>query len=117
MKQTHLTITSDTKDDVTIFHLAGALDGHSFQQLEEKLSTLLDEDCPRLILVLTELNYIASAGVGLIINFFQESKKKNGGLALVKPSKVVQEIFNILGLEAIITNHESIDDGIEAVIG
>ena len=107
-------MNSEEIDGVTVCHLSGALDGHSFQQLEQKLADILDNGNPRLVLVLTDLNYIASAGVGLIINFFQESKKKGGALALVKPSKVVQEIFNILGLEAIITMHNNLEDGITA---
>ncbi|MEK7412252.1 MAG: STAS domain-containing protein [Planctomycetota bacterium] len=113
MKQ-GLKITETAAGPVQILHLQGYLDGHTFVELERKVEALLKVGKTRLVIELSALSYIASAGVGVFINSQHQAKTKGGTVQLVNPSASVREIFSILGLASIFTIHDTIDQGVKA---
>lgn len=88
---------------VLVIEALGSLDGHTFVQLEERLRQAFKGRCFDLVLDLSKLHYIASAGVGVLISFQQQAKQQGGGLQLVGPTAAVREVFSILGLDALFT--------------
>jgi anti-anti-sigma factor len=109
-----LTITTSRADDVLVLKLSGYLDGHTFVELEKSLDTAIKGGSLRIVIDLIELTYIASAGVGAFINSQHQVRKHGGSLQLVNPAPTVREVFGILGLEAIFTIHQTLDQGIKA---
>ncbi|MCS6969699.1 MAG: STAS domain-containing protein [Planctomycetota bacterium] len=109
-----LQITETSVRQVRVLHLAGYLDGHTFVEFERRLRELFDAGCCRVVIDLSALSYIASAGVGVIINGQHQAKQLGGCLQLVKPSPAVREIFSILGLDALFTIHDSVEQGVAA---
>ena len=101
-----LTIEERAEGDVLILSLAGSLDGHTFVQMERRMKELVAEDHTVFVIELSELAYIASAGVGVFINIQQSVSEQGGGLLLVNPSPVVKEVFDILGLQALFQIHD-----------
>jgi anti-anti-sigma factor len=63
---------------------------------------VVDDGYHRLVVDLAGLTYIASAGVGIMINYFQQVSEKGGCLHIACPTPSVKEIFNLLGLEALL---------------
>jgi len=114
VQKTGLQITSSIHGTVIVVHLAGFLDGHTFIDLEKYLEAIQRAGQRRMIMDLSGLTYIASAGVGLFINIQHRLKNENGNLQLVKPSQSVAEIFSILGLDSLFTIHATVEAGIEA---
>ncbi len=113
MQKSGLTLSTTTMNNVVLVRLVGYLDGHTFIDLEKHLDHLIKHGQKRLVLDLSELGYIASAGVGLFINT-QHRLKEDGSVQLVNPAPGVREIFNILGLDTIFTIHQTIADGVTA---
>jgi anti-sigma B factor antagonist len=111
-----LTISDSRNGDVQVLKLSGYLDGHTFVELERALDRSIKGGINRLVLDLADLTYIASAGVGVFINAQHQVRKLGGSLQLVNPAPSVREVFGILGLEAIFTIHESIDQGVKAAL-
>jgi anti-anti-sigma factor len=109
-----LTISENRTGSVLVFKVGGYLDGHTAVELERKLGEVLKSGQFRLVMDLAGLSYIASAGVGVLINIQHQAKKAGGGLHLVNPSPSVREIFSILGLQAILAIHDSLDAGVKA---
>ena len=116
MKQ-GLKITESTAGPVQVLHLQGYLDGHTFVELERKVDGLLKTGKPRIVIELSALSYIASAGVGVFINSQHQAKAKGGTVQLVNPSASVREIFSILGLGSIFTIHDTLEQGVKAAAG
>lgn len=114
MMKTGLTIRESAHGAVRVLHLSGYLDGHTFVDFERRVRALLAEGQARLVIDLSALTYIASAGVGVIINGQHQAKQRGGSVQLVNPSPAVREIFGILGLGAIFTIHDSLEAGIAA---
>ena len=97
-----------------VLTLDGYLDGHTFVDLERRLEGLVKAGRTRLVIELSGLNYIASAGVGSFINCQHQMKSAGGTLQLVNPSSSVREVFAILGLESLFIIHQTLDAGIAA---
>lgn len=109
-----ITIAESTAGTVQILRVGGYLDGHTAIELERKLGEVMKAGNRRLVMDLSGLTYIASAGVGVLINIQHQAKKGGGGLQLVNPSPSVREIFSILGLQTILAIHDSLDAGVQA---
>jgi anti-sigma B factor antagonist len=109
-----LTISESRTDDVLVLKLSGYLDGHTFVDLERALDVSIKGGSHRIVIDLAELTYIASAGVGVFINSQHQVRKHGGSLQLVNPAPTVREVFGILGLEAIFTIHQTVDQGVRA---
>ena len=113
MQKSGLAITTSQVGVVVAVKLVGYLDAHTIQDLERFLDQLLKSGHKRVAMDLSGLTYIASAGVGLFINF-NHRLKGDGSMQLVNPSANVKEIFTILGLDSIFTLHGTMDAGIAA---
>ena len=49
---------------------------------------------------LSELTFIDSSGVRLLLNLIRDQRSKGGDLVLHAPTQTVRHVFDILGLEA-----------------
>jgi anti-sigma B factor antagonist len=109
-----LTISEREAPPVQVLTLTGYLDGHTFVELERRLEGLVAAGRTRLVIELSGLDYIASAGVGSFINCQHQVKRAGGNLQLVNPSASVREVFAILGLESLFVIHQTVEAGIAA---
>ncbi|MDA3963522.1 MAG: STAS domain-containing protein [Planctomycetota bacterium] len=109
-----LNIHQRNDGSVVILHLSGTLDGHTFVEMERAMKELVAAGNKIFVVELSELTYIASAGVGVFINVQQTVSEHGGGLLLVDPSPVVKEVFDILGLQALFQIHSSTEHALAA---
>jgi anti-sigma B factor antagonist len=92
--------------------LAGYLDAHTFESLDESINALFDEDKFKLLADLSQLEYISSAGAGVFIGALAEAQENGGNIILAATTPNVYEVFDLLGLTQIFTMAESIDAGL-----
>jgi len=85
---------------VALLRLEGSLVRHEDLELEELVQELLAKDCRRFILDFTLVEFIDSAGIGLIIKLASMADKKKGSFLLCNPKKNVKNVFSMLGLES-----------------
>ncbi|MHC5068144.1 MAG: STAS domain-containing protein [Planctomycetota bacterium] len=104
-----LHITQQASGDSIIVHLSGKLDGNTIHQLDSQLQRLATSG-RNLVIDLSRLSYIASAGVGLFISTQQLLQQHNAQLRLAQPTAMVREIFDILGLDKLFQIHAHLDD-------
>ena len=109
-----LDIADNTDENVLIVNLTGSLDGHTSAQLESFLKDKLEAQIQRFVIVLKDVAYIASAGVGVLISFMKQCKAAAGTLEIAEPSGSVNEVLEILGLDALMTLHRDRDSAIAA---
>ncbi len=114
---TSLDISENSVDEVLVVSLTGTLDGHTYMELESFLSAKLESNIKRFVIVLKEVTYIASAGVGVLINYMKQCKGQEGALEVAEPSKSVSEVLQILGLDALMTLHTDTNNAVEAAKG
>lgn len=93
-----------TAGDLTIqkVRIEGYLDSSTFPRLQEHLNGLIGEGQYHYLLDFSELDYISSAGLGVLIGMLREVREKGGDLKIINMSEKIQRIFNLLGFSKLL---------------
>jgi len=94
-------IEADEERDLTVIRVAGYLDAHTFEELEEAINDLFGKKKYRIIVDLSKVEYISSAGAGVFIGALSEAQEHDGNIILMNPTSNVREVFDLLGLTQI----------------
>ena len=97
---------------ITQLTIRGFLDAHTFEDLEKTINDLFDQNAYRMVVDLSGLDYISSAGAGVFIGAIGTAQENDGNIVLVKPSPNVKEVFDLLGLSQIFTFKDSVDEAL-----
>ena len=84
--------------DILLLHLSGSIDAHTYEELEERLESIFSEDTYKIVLDMEQIDYISSAGIGVLVGGQSRAKAASGELVLLKLQDVVQEVFHALGV-------------------
>jgi anti-sigma B factor antagonist len=88
-------------DGVCYIEAEGFLDAHTFEEMENLISSVFRQNCFKVIVKLERLDYISSAGAGVFVGAIGRAKDNGGDIVFLKPSPNVKEVFDLLGLSAI----------------
>jgi len=87
---------------VQVVKVDGYLDAHTFPDLEKSLREFIDGGHYHIILDFETLDYISSAGLGLLLGIHRLISQKHGSLKLANMSESLRNIFEVLGFTKII---------------
>ncbi|OGL46919.1 MAG: hypothetical protein A2W05_10445 [Candidatus Schekmanbacteria bacterium RBG_16_38_10] len=90
-------------DGIILLTVKGFLDAHTYEELEKVLDELFDANSYKIVVDLSGLDYISSAGAGVFIGAIGTIQENDGNIILLKPSPNVREVFDLLGLSQIFT--------------
>jgi len=92
-----------------VLELSGELDAHTASQLENSLKNLIDKDKHQIIVNCEDLDYIASAGLGVFMAYIEDVRSLGGDIKLTNMNKKVYNVFDLLGFPTLydILQHES----------
>ncbi len=96
-----MTINKNFENEKTILKISGRLDTQTAPELEKVLDEI-NENCKELILDMTELEYISSAGLRVILKA-QKLMNSKGAMKLTGVNESVMEVFEITGFLDILT--------------
>ena len=82
---------------ISILILSGALDAHTAPDLENQVAALLKGVTKRFLVILKDLEYISSVGIGTFIGFQHDIKAKSGELAFAAMNDKVKKVFEMSG--------------------
>ena len=94
-------IKSKILDQVGILYPAGHLDAHSVEKFESEMIKMLNDNIVNIVVNCNELNYISSAGMGIIMGYLDEIREKGGDIKLSNVLDRVYEIFDLVGFTEI----------------
>jgi anti-anti-sigma factor len=88
---------------VAVLSLAGRLTvGRDCQQVKGQLDDLLQQGKLRVIFDLSDLSYIDSAGVGMVVTCFHKLKQCGGTLRLAGATGTVKAILKMVNIHQVI---------------
>ncbi len=92
----------------------GCLDSHTVVSFEKALHGLLDQSVNSVMIDLSELSYISSAGISALMGLTHRLRKASGELVLLSPTDKVYRVFRTLGFTNIfkIVDSEAEAEGI-----
>ena len=109
----------DGEKSVTVMRLKGSLDANTQGDLESKAKEVIDSGAQYLLLDMSEVDYLGSAGmraIHAITNLLspEDPGLRSANLKILNPSPAAAKVFKTLGFDSFIDVHESIDEAIAA---
>ena len=96
-----LNITKNTNETELTVTLTGRLDTTTAPELEKELKASLD-GVTTLVIDMTALDYISSAGLRVLLSA-QKTMNKQGEMKVVHVGETIMEIFEVTGFSDILT--------------
>lgn len=100
-------------DSFDVLELSGELDAHTASQLENSLKTLIDRDKHKIIVNCHDLDYIASAGLGVFMAYIEDVRNLGGDIKLTNMNSKVYNVFDLLGFPTLYDILEEEQDAIK----
>lgn len=110
-----LDIATETDNSVQVLKLIGRLDSNTSPQLEKELLGRVNDGQAKLVVDFTQLDYISSAGLRVLLMAAKKSKQTSGKLALCCLKEHIREVFEISGFFGILTICPSQGEAVAAV--
>ncbi len=103
-------MTSVNKDGKMICCLAGEIDHHSIASVRNSIDRLIDTNRPKvLILDLSEIAFMDSSGLGLVLGRYRKMKESGGELFLCNTSERTMKILKMAGVDRIVKSLDGED--------
>jgi len=96
--------------DVLIVTLRGEFGVEAVSLLQERLTPVAAMKPQRLIFDLSALTYIASLGLGVLVQLRRAVHRAGGAVVLAGPRPLVRELLADLSLSDLFTLHDSVEE-------
>ena len=96
-----LRVVARSERGCTVLEISGELDIYTAQRLRAALVDHTEADGHRLVLDLSELTFIDSSGLGVLVGAFKQARLKGGALVLAGPRGQLLKILNVTGLDKV----------------
>lgn len=105
-------VTLPDGEEAKAVFLSGSIDASTNQTFEGRLTDILSSGTNKVLLVLTNVKYINSTGLGTIVKCVDTFRESDGDIKLVGvPTKVIA-LFEMLGLLALFETYETIEEAV-----
>lgn len=94
-------VAREDHSDISILRLKGFLDAHTAPNFEQAIQELIEENRYKIIVSMSDLTYISSAGLGVFMGFIEEIRENEGDIKLSNMSDKVYKVFDLLGFPAL----------------
>ncbi len=93
---------------IGILGIIGSLDAHSTPQFDKQMKSFLAKS-KKLILDMKQVDYIATAGLGVLIASFNEAKTAGGNIILINMPDKIKKVFETMGFTKVLKIADSLD--------
>lgn len=91
------------RGDTLTVYLSGELDHHSAKQVRAELDGLIESPkVRRLVMDLSDLSFMDSSGIGVIIGRYNKMAKRGGSVGIKRAKPQINRIFNLSGVYQIV---------------
>lgn len=100
-----LTINVKNLKRVDLVEVKGRVDSSNASQLDNTFKGLAEQGRHNLVVDLSEVNYMSSAGIRALVSALRENRKHNGDVYLAQLSTRVEEVLTLAGLETLFQSY------------
>lgn len=105
-------------DDIVLLTAEGEIDAHTFEVVEDAIIEAVNDGIVKVLVDLSKVVYMSSAGIGVLIGSMNEVVDGHGGVfVLVSPTPDVMAVFESMGFTAVFTIVDSLDEALAVVKG
>lgn len=103
-------IYHEIKAQAYVLILSGNLDENNAAEIDNFLRKAIKSHKKNILIDCRNLNYISSAGLGIFLSNLPELKEKNISLIFFGMKPGVQKVFSYLGLDAVLTIKDNLEE-------
>jgi anti-sigma B factor antagonist len=95
-------ISDEKVDDSThAVAVTGEIDLFTAPEFQQRIATPIDDGATRVVVDLTDVTFIDSSSLGVLIGAHQRLKPRGGGLVIVCDDRTIVNTFKITGLDSV----------------
>jgi len=95
-------IKNSENESIYLLQIAGDVAGEDVRKLQKKLQVVIQGQSKKLIIEMSEVDFIDSHGLGVLIFTWKEMESQKREFALKNPSHFVKEILISTNLEKVL---------------
>ncbi len=107
-------VTSEQKENFIVINIKGTLSIENISPFETLVNKHVEKK-DNILIDLSELTFIDSSSLGIIVVYFTKSEKNNRNFALLNINPDIMQMFKITGLDKRIRIFSSIDEATSAL--
>ena len=104
-----------SQDGTTIFKLIGNLDAISAPDTGKEILHLIDDGNASIVMDLSDLEYISSAGLQTILRITRKIKEIDGKLALAALSSNVADVIELSGFTLFLSIFDTVEAALDSL--
>jgi anti-sigma B factor antagonist len=112
MTNSSLDISVETFKRVALVEVSGRIDSSTAPEFEEALQGVTGDGRHNIVVDLSGVDYMSSAGLRILVATLRECKKRLGNVKLANPSERASDVLSLAGLD---TMFDIYDDRTAAV--
>jgi anti-sigma B factor antagonist len=106
--------TVGAKHPIAVLSLDGYVDSATSLNMDEAIDSILQQRVYHVVVDLTKVSYISSAGWGVFISKIKDIRENHGGLKIAGMRPDVRDVFDLLGFGHIIEAHDTVQEAVAA---
>ena len=114
-----LIISEERRDgevQVAVISLKGSVETTNASTLEETIERIINDQCYQIVVDLSGVNYISSAGWGIFISEIKRVRLNGGDIKLATMAPGVREVFELLEFNNILKPFQTKEDALQDFI-
>ncbi len=105
-------VYTEQRDGASIVNLKGRVDASTSGQIHEKIMDEIEGGCNKIIIDFSEVSYISSAGLRVLIYASKAMVKSSGAFSICSVSKNIEKILQISGLTGLFDIHADVESSL-----
>jgi anti-sigma B factor antagonist len=106
---------SEVETNIRLIRLSGRLDILGVGEIESQFAAHCSGEIPRVIVDLTDVEFVASIGIRLLTLTAKSVMSRGGRMVLLNPTSDVRDVLELTGIPAIIPVYDEMESA-EAVL-
>lgn len=103
-------IVKERSGDVLKIRVSGRLDNHWSEPFEDAIEEMIRDGAHHLRLDLSDVNYLSSAGVGVLMQAYRDTTELHGSFLISAASERVRSVLRLVDLESLLFESDVHDD-------
>jgi len=102
MDNEDLKITENIEEGTCRLYVKGRVDSNTADILLLKLEETLGNGHKSIILNMTQVDYLSSIGIRVLMKVFKQAKKKGSSFNIDRPSEIVRNVLGMVALKELL---------------
>ena len=107
----------EVKNNIKLIKLIGRLDIDGVGEIENQFSAYCSGENPRVIVDLSDVNFLASIGIRLLTLSAKSIASHGGRMVLLNPRPDIRDVLEITGIPVIIPIYEGLEAAEAGLLG